>query len=185
MKRLLIFGLFGLSIAVNAQVINFAKTLPVRSFSIGASPTYNVGNFLYPAGMSYFVFAGYGIGYDIDVNLRYGIYEDTDYIGVDMQYLFRETRRSYFSIFGGLHKWNEFGVDLTGSYTYSPQYWVNFSTGLDLDVDLGTEIEVRGWVPLNAGFNATEHIFVFVEYDLPVTERSWDILSLGMNFIIR
>lgn len=185
MKRILILGLFSLSLSLQAQVINFGKTLPVSSFSVGVAPTYNVDNFLYPGGMSYVVFAGYGLRYDIDLNVRYILYNDQDYLGIDMQYLFREARNSYFTFIGGLHKWHEFGADLTGTFTYTPRYQLNLSTGLDMDFDLGTEIEVRAWIPLNFGMNVTERMFVFLEYDLPMTERSWDILSGGLNFIIR
>ncbi len=42
------------------------------------------------------------------------------YFGVDLQYLIYEARNSYFSVIGGLHRWDGFGVDLTGLFTYIP-----------------------------------------------------------------
>ena len=56
----------------DSQVINFGKTLPVRSFGLTFAPVFNVDNvFHYELeGMSYMVMAGYGISYDLDVNLR-------------------------------------------------------------------------------------------------------------------
>jgi hypothetical protein len=35
------------------------------------------------------------------------------------------------------------------------------------------------------GFNINELVFIFAEYDLPVSERSWDILAIGANVVIR
>jgi hypothetical protein len=190
MKRLLYLLLIiaGLTAPVNSQVINFGKTLPMRAFSLTVAPAYNVGNFYHPflKGVSYVAMAGYGIGYDIDVNLKYAYFNNgSDFIGADLQYLFRETRKSYYSFFGGFHKWEEYGIDLTLSYTHTPQYWANLSVGLDLDVDFSNQLELRAWIPLNFGINLDDRYFLFFEYNLPATERAWDILTAGVTFIFR
>ncbi|MCK4751102.1 MAG: hypothetical protein KAT15_28785, partial [Bacteroidales bacterium] len=75
--------------------------------------------------------------------------------------------------------------DLTGLYTYAPRYFMNLSVGLDIDVSFATEMNPRFWVPVNVGFNVNEMMFIYAEYNLPVSERSWDIVALGINFIIR
>jgi len=169
-----------------AQVINFGKTLPVRSFSLTAAPVYNVDNVFHweQAGMSYLVMAGYGFTYNLDMSAKYGYYNGADYFGVDLQYLFRETRQSYYSLYGGVHKWDEYGVDATVTYTYTPQYWANLSIGLDLDVDISV-LELRAWVPLNFGINIDDRYFIYLEYNLPATEEAWDILGGGVTFIFR
>lgn len=140
------------------------------------------------------VMGGYGFGYDVDINLKYGntysytggeLKNSPDFFGIDMQYLFRETRQSYYSLYGGVHKWEEYGVDLTFSYTHTPRYLVNLTAGLDLDVDFSNELELRAWIPLNIGFNFDDRYFIFFEYDLPANERSWDILGGGITFIFR
>lgn len=130
-------------------------------------------------------FGGFGIGYSMDVNLKYIYYPGYDYVGADMQYLFRETRKSYFNVIGGLHYRDGFGFDLTGSYTYSPEFWLNLSVGLDFDVGLAEDLLFQAWIPLNAGVNLGNIIFIFFEYDLPANEKAWDVISLGANFIIR
>jgi hypothetical protein len=189
MKRLLFFLFFATVLAMPAQtqVINFGKTLPMRAFSLTVAPVYNVGNVYHPhlRGMSYMVMAGYGIGYDLDINLKYGYYNGFDFFGADLQYLFRETRKSYYSFFGGIHKWEEYGIDLTLSYTHTPQYWANLSVGLDLDVDFSNQLELRAWIPINFGINLDDRYFLFFEYNLPATERAWDILTAGVTFIFR
>ena len=190
MKRLLLVILLATFTTVLSwtQVINFGKTLPMRAFSLTVAPVYNVGNIFHRdlEGVSYMAMAGYGIGYDLDVNVKYGYYnEGIHFIAADMQYLFRETRKSYYSFYGGMHKWEEYGIDLTVSYTHTPQYWANLSVGLDMDVDFSSELELRAWIPLNFGINFDDRYFVFLEYNLPANERAWDILTAGINFIFR
>jgi hypothetical protein len=62
--------------------------------------------------LSFLAFGGFGVGYSMDFNLKFAHYlSGSDYLGVDMQYLFKETRKSYFNIIGGLHYQNDFGLD--------------------------------------------------------------------------
>ena len=82
-----------------------------------------------------------------------------------------------------------FGVDLTGLFTYSPRYSVNLTVGLDMDInydpDMPNNIRARAWLPVNAGFNLNDVTFLFAEFDLPVSQWSWGIVSVGANFILR
>ena len=189
MKRFLLLFLLLIPILASAQVVNFAKTLPERAFSVGLASAYHSDqNVVYfdAGGASLALSGGYGIQYALDINARYiYFFNGSDYIGVDLQYLIHETRQSYFSVIAGLHKWDEFGFDLTGLYTYSPRYYLNLSVGLDMDLSFATEVNPRFWIPLNVGFNVNEMLFLYAEYNLPVSERSWGIVALGGNFVIR
>lgn len=189
MKRLLLPPIFVVlfSISSSAQVINFGKTLPVGAFSLTLAPLVNTSSVYHPLqeGMSYLVMATYGLGYDVDLSAKYAYTNGADYFGVQAQYLFREERKSYYSFYGGLHKWESYGIDLTVSYTRTPQYWANLTAGLDIDVDFSDDLELRAWIPLNFGINIDDRFFIFLEYDLPATERAWDILGGGVNFIFR
>ena len=80
---------------------------------------------------------------------------------------------------------DDFGFDLTASYTYSPEFWLNLTAGLDIDLMMADNFAFKAWIPLNAGVSFGDIIFIFFEYDLPVNENAWDIISLGANFIIR
>lgn len=185
MKRnLLIFLLFISSLA-SAQVINFGKTLPVGAYSFGAAASYNYDSPYNDGGMSYMAFAGFGASYAVDFNLKYIYLPGRDFFGADVQYLFKETRKSYFNVIAGLHYENDFAFDFTGSYTYSPEFWLNLTIGLDFDVIMADQFRVAAWIPLNAGVSVGNIIFIFVEYDLPANGKSWDVLSLGVNYIIR
>ena len=189
MKRLLFLLLFSLSVTLSGQVVNFAKTLPERAWSVGLTPAWHMDRnvILFDAGGASFALnGGYGLLYSLDLNARYVYFMNgTDYIGVDIQYLVHEARKSYFSVIAGLHKWDQFGFDMTGLFTYMPRYEVNLSIGLDLDLSFASEMNPRIWVPLNVGFNINELVFLFAEYNLPVSERAWDIVAVGVNLVLR
>ena len=189
MKRLILLLLITLPFMASGQVVNFAKTLPERAFSVGLAPAYHIDRnvILFDAGgPAIGINGGYGLQYSLDVNARYIYFQNgRDYFGVDLQYLLHEARFSYFSVIAGLHRWDEYGFDLTGLYTYAPRYDFNFSVGLDMDLSFATEINPRFWIPVNVGYNLNEMMFIYAEYNLPVSERSWDIMALGINFILR
>jgi hypothetical protein len=189
MKRFLFFLLFSMSVTLYGQVVTFAKTLPQRAWSVGLTPAYhndrNVVAFD-AGGASIALNGGYGLLYSLDVNARYiYFFNGADYIGVDAQYLIHEARKSYFSAIGGFHYWDELGMDLTGLFTYMPQYEINLSIGLDFDLSFAEDMNPRFWVPLNVGFNINEMFFLFAEYNLPVSEFAWGILAIGANVVLR
>ena len=189
MRRLLSLFIIAMPVLTSGQVVNYAKTLPQRAYSIGLTPAYHIDKdvILFDAGgVSIFASAGYGIQYSFDVNVKYGYFVNgTDYMSVDIQYLLHESRQNYFSVITGLHKWDEFGFDFTGLFTRSMRYWANFSVGLDVDLDFASDLNPRFWIPVNVGFHANELMFIYLEYNLPVSERAWDIVALGASVVIR
>jgi hypothetical protein len=194
-----------LSVEVAGQVVNYAKTLPERSFSIGLTPAWHFNNGLTglrnlgigeeePGTFSVAATGGHALNYSMDLGVKYMYtYGGKHYFGVDLQYLVHEARQTYFSVVAGLHRWDGYGVDLTGLFTWSPRYFLNFSTGLDLDVDYfpsylesgDSKVGTRFWLPLNVGFNANETAFIYLEYDLNISEWAWGIVALGVNIVIR
>jgi hypothetical protein len=201
MKRFLLLLLIFIPVMASGQVVNYAKTLPVRAFSLGITPAYylgadNVGirgigvdadDFgAFAVGVS----GGYGLQYSLDLNAKFiYVMGGKPLFGADLQYLVHEGRNSYFSVIGGLHHWDNYGVDLTGLFTYALSYSTNFSVGLDLDVDYASEmpnsVRTRVWLPVNIGFNVSRYTFLYAEFDLRVSQWSWGILAVGANFIFR
>lgn len=194
MKRLLFLSLLALALLAlplksSAQVVNFAKTLPQRAFSVGISPAWHSDRnvILFDGGgPSFSLKGGYGVLYSLDVNARYIYFVNgPDYFGADMQYLVHEARYTYISVLGGLHYWDTFGADFTALITYTPRFEISLSTGLDFDLSFASVVNPRFWVPLNVGYQISEMIFLFAEYNLPISDRSWDIFAIGANFILR
>ncbi len=201
MKRLFILLLLAIPMWLSGQVVNYAKTLPERSFSLGVAPSWyfnnsNVG--LRSIGveedqagaLAIAVSGGYGINYALDVNAKViYVVGGKPFIGADLQYLVYETRYTYISVFGGLHYWDNFGADITGLFTYAINYSINLSAGLDFDInydpDMDSSVRFRAWLPVNIGFNINKYTFLYAEYNIQVSQWSWGIAAIGANFIFR
>ncbi|MCP4314187.1 MAG: hypothetical protein GY790_23285 [Bacteroidetes bacterium] len=201
MKRFLLLLSILIPVMASGQVVNYAKTLPVRSFSLGVAPAYFLDNAsvglrtigveadqggAFAVGVS----GGYGLQYSLDLNAKFVyVMGGEPFFGADLQYLIHESRNSYFSVIGGLHYWDNFGVDLTGLFTYSLSYDINVSAGLDLDVNydpaMSNNVRTRVWLPLNIGFNISDYTFLYAEFDLQVSQWAWGIVAVGANFIFR
>ncbi len=186
MRRILVLLLVFIPFLADGQAISYPKTLPLRSYSIGLTPTLNGGQFIMDEGPGIFLSSGFPINYSYDVNFRYGWFPNgPDYFGADIKWLFREQRRQYFTMAAGLHYFYYMGFDLTGVYTYTVNYWLNLAVGIDFDLSFNTFIDRMFWLPLNVGYNADDRIYFYVEYDLPISEQAWDILAVGATFVIR
>jgi len=200
-KRFILLLLIVIPVMASGQVVNYAKTLPVRSFSLGITPAYHLGannvgirNIGVPedqfGAFALGVSGGYGLTYSMDVSAKFiYVMGGKPFFGADLQYLIHEGRNSYFSVIGGVHNWDNFGVDLTGLFTYALSYNVSISGGLDMDVnydpDMPNKIRPRVWLPVNIGFNVSKYTFLYAEFDLQVSQWSWSILAVGANFIFR
>lgn len=198
---IIIPAMVSIPVMVSGQVVNYAKTLPVRSYSLGITPAYHLGADNVgirsigvpddqPGAFAIGVNGGYGLQYSLDVNAKFiYVVGGKPFFGADLQYLIHEGRNSYFSVIGGLHYWDNAGVDLTGLFTYAVSYNVNVSGGLDIDVnydpDMDNNIRPRVWLPVNIGFNVSDYTFLYAEFDLQVSQWSWSILAVGANFVFR
>lgn len=201
MRYLFILLLFSVPMWLSGQVVNYAKTLPERSFSLGVAPSYYFDNAsvgLRSIGveadqggaMAIGLSGGYGINYSLDLNAKIiYVMGGKPFIGADVQYLIYEARSTYISVIGGLHYWDNFGADFTGLFTYAVNYNMNLSVGLDFDVnydpDLDGNVRVRGWLPVNIGFNISRYTYLYAEYNLQISQWSWGIAAIGANFIFK
>ena len=201
MKRLLFLLLLAIPMWLSGQVVNYAKTLPERAFSLGISPGYYFDNAsvgLRSIGveadqggaMAIGLSGGYGINYSLDLNAKIiYVMGGKPFIGADVQYLIYEARYTYISVIGGLHYWDNFGADITGLFTYMLNNNVSLSGGLDFDInydpDLDGNVRFRGWLPVNIGFSISRDTYLYAEYNLPISQWSWGIASIGANFIFK
>jgi len=201
MKRFFILLLIATPLWVSGQVVNFAKTLPERSFSLGVTPSWYFNNSSVglrsigvdedqAGALAIGVSGGYGINYSLDLNAKIiYVMGGKPFIGADVQYLIYEARYTYISVIGGLHYWDNFGADITGLFTYMLNNNVSISGGLDFDVNYDPEMDgnvrFRGWLPVNVGFNVSRYTYLYAEYDLQISQWSWGIASIGANFIFK
>ena len=190
-----------LSAELAAQVGRTARILPRRSFSLGLAPTWypdvnNIGlDALYPddtpeLGLGIGASARFASRYDMDMGARIiYVLEGSPWFGADMMYLVRVSRYSYFFIGGGLHYWDDPGLDITGIFTYYPRFQWGLTAGLDLDVNydprMDSNVRFRAWLPVNVSLEVSDMATLWAEFNLQVSQWSWSHLSLGANINFR
>ena len=94
-KLLLAFAMFLVSIALFSQSFNTGEILKPGQFFAGINPV------LVDKGLGVYLHGGYGIAKRIDFDFRYGIFEGADYVGADMEWDLRSSRRMDLSLVTG------------------------------------------------------------------------------------
>ena len=56
---------------------------------------------------------------------------------------------------------------------------------IDYTSDWDSKVRARVWLPVNIGLNVTETTFLYGEFALRMSEWSWGMFTLGVNFILR
>ncbi len=163
----------------NAQVLGTAQTLKKGTGSVGIVPgiLVNSGNneFLL------FLQGGLGISNGIDLGLRLGVLGDEDYIGADVEF----SSNKHLSLAAGAHSFYDFGLDLTGLYTFYLNSNARFTTGLDMDVVFAeNETVVPLWIPLNLEVGIKKNLVFMLEADIDtgVFDEAYHIISGGVQF---
>ena len=190
-----------LSIGLQGQVGRTARITPQRYYAMGITPFWYPDETaiglvpVYPnknpeVGLGAAISARYGMQYSMDMGIQLAyVYGGKPFIGADILFLVHEARFSYVSLGGGLHYWDNPGIDLRGLFTYNPSYHISITGGLDLDVNydpvMDNKIRTRVWLPLSVGIEVNKTTNFFAEFDLQVSQLSWSMVALGANFVFR
>jgi len=197
----LLLAFLFLSAGLHAQVGRTARITPQRSYMLGIMPIWYPDETatglvpVYPndvpeVGLGAGLSARYGVNYSLDMGIQVAyIYGGKPMLGADLMFLVREARYSYISLGGGVHYWDNPGIDLRALFTYNPRYQISITGGLDLDVNydpvMDNKIRTRVWLPVNVGFEVSKTSTLFAEFNLQVSQLSWSIVALGANIVFR
>jgi opacity protein-like surface antigen len=183
-KIVIIFVLFfGVLSTSQAQVLfNTAQSLQKGNWSIGINPVYadyGDGDF------ALFFHGGYGLGNSSDIGLKLGFGWNEAYVGLDYEKTLLSGKPSV-SLFGGAHYWHDFGLDLGSTVTF-PIGNVNISTGLDLDIvfgkDVNDDLELRAplWLPISLEVYLQKHLSLVFEGNIKLTHSAFTTVGGGIN----
>lgn len=180
MNKLLFTALFIIICAnSHAQVFGTAQTLAKNTGNIGIMPTI----FDYDGDNDFMMFlqGGYGLTKGIDLGVKIGILGDENYFGADVEFHSKKN----FSIAGGIHSYVDFGLDLTGLYTFNLNNKARLTTGLDMDIvfsDPNTLVPL--WIPLNLEVDIKKDLVFMLEagIDTKLFDESYHIMSGGFQY---
>ncbi len=183
LKKLALFSILLCSFLflnpANAQVFNTAQSLQRGSISLTASPTVFMKDGFNTIAL--FTYGTYGIGNGVDLNVKAGFFEDTNYFGASLEWSIRRTV-PYVSLTTGGHTVDDFGLDATLNVTYPTQNGFDIYGGLDTDLILDDDPDLPAWVFLGATYHLQSQLDVMVEGNIGLFEIAPHILAAGFVF---
>lgn len=170
--------LFFLPMAVFAQTFNDGKILKRGNFSAGVNPV--IENKL----PGVYVRGGYGLKRNVDLNVKYGVFEGADYVGADIGWYLKGKRHSDFSLYAGAHGLRNYGLDAGLSAGFTLSSYVTIFSGLDADLNFNVNLDHFVWLPLGLKIYLSPRMRFILEGDLPLVEFAPGILGGGFSFYI-
>lgn len=163
----------------NAQVFNSAQSLQRGSISLTASPTVFMKDGFNTIAL--FTYGTYGIGNGVDLNVKAGFFEDTNYFGASLEWSLRRTI-PYVSLTTGGHSVDDFALDATLNVTYPTRSGFDIHGGLDTDLILDDDPDLPAWIFLGVAYHLQSQLDVMVEGNLGLFEIAPHILAAGFVF---
>ncbi len=163
-----------LSGSLFSQCFNTGEILKPNHFSTGISPLImnnTVGVYLH---------GGYGISKQIDLALKYGIFEHYNYIGADMEWSLRRNNRMNLSLVTGAHSASYLGLDLGMLVSFPVKRNAIFFTGLDSDFNFNLNNDRFFWLPIGIEVNWRKEVSILLEADLPMVDFAPGMLGGGL-----
>ena len=162
--------------SLNAQVFNTAEVLKPMNFSIGLAPIYYYENF------GLLLMGEAGIKSGIDFSLKYAILEYDDYFSADLEWKLLRNKSVALSLTTGCHVYYDFGLDISGNFSYRIKNDIALYTGLDTDWNFGNDLYVPFWIPVGVEINMNKTIAFLFEAELPVNSHARAIIDGGLSF---
>jgi hypothetical protein len=174
---------YGVLSSSQAQVLfSTAQTLKGGAWNIGINPVYgDIGG----GDFAMFFHGGYGLGKNSDLGLKMGFGWGDPYFGLDYERTFLAGKPSV-SVFGGLHYWNDFGLDLGSKVTF-PIGNVKLTTGLDLDIvfgnDTNNDLKMYAplWLPISLEIFLKKQLALVFEGNIKLTRSAFTTVGGGIN----
>lgn len=160
---------------IYSQVFNTASTLKKGKFSLGLNPAYYNDNF------GLFLHGNAGIVSGVDLAIKYGFLDGSDYIGADLEWAILKSKPCI-SITTGAHSQNDFGLDLSGNLSFPVMGGISMYTGVDTDLLFNNDIDLLLWLPFGIEFKIRKRMSFLFEAEIPVTNTAFAIIDGGVMF---
>ncbi len=170
-----LFALF-ISGSLFSQSFNTGEILKPNNFSAGINPVImnnTVGVYFH---------GGYGIAKQVDLALKYGIFQDYKYIGADLEWGLRSNNRMNLSLLTGAHSGSYFGLDLGIAVSFLISGNATLFTGVDSDFNFNLNNDRFFWLPLGIEVKWRRAVSIILEADVPLVDFAPGIFGGGMAF---
>jgi hypothetical protein len=170
---LIFFSMFSYS-----QSFNTGETLRAGHFSTGINPVLSNNS------LGVYLNGGYGISKQIELDLKYGIFNGQDYVGADLEWNLRSTNRMDLSIVTGAHSANYYGLDAGLVASFPVSSYVTILSGVDADFNFNMNHDRFFWWPVGVEVNLSKQVSIMLEADIPLVDFAPGIFGGGIVFYL-
>ena len=179
MKKLFfIAAFFCLQMVTFSQVFNTATILKPGKFSLGFEPVFINRD------LGLFVHGGVGLTHAVDLGMKYGFLNGTDYFGADLEWKLMSGKPNISLTTGG-HVLNDFGLDLALNISFPIGNTASLYTGLDTDINFYKEpvgTQFLPWIPIGVQIYLRPKMAFMLEAEIPLNNYAYNFFGGGLNF---
>ncbi|MCB8995545.1 MAG: hypothetical protein H6538_08050 [Bacteroidales bacterium] len=177
MKKILIAcTLIFSSFLLYSQSFNSGEILKPGHISAGINPV------LVNNGLGIYLHGGYGLINKVDLGVRYGVFEGADYVGADLEWGIRSTKRFDISLVTGAHAVKYFGLDLGVAASFYLGPHATLLTGVDGDINFNDNNDRFFWWPVGVQVAMSKRTSFILEVDIPLVDFAPGIFGGGFSF---
>ncbi len=159
-----------------AQVFNTGEMMPKGKFSAGLEPTYLINSD--HGTLFLFVHGNYGLKNDIGLNFQVGAGGYDTYAGGGINWGLSKN----FSLSTGVHYFGYFGLDGRLNFTVPIKDDARIYSGLDAEVNFGTDVRVPLWVPVGVEIRLRDKLAFSLESEIAITAPAYHLVGAGVIF---
>lgn len=178
MKKIVIVLSFVLCVcSLNAQIFNTSGILKKGEAAVGFQPSMHV----YDSDSDFVMFlhGGVGIGNNLDVGAKIGLFGDATYVAGDIEYGISQT----LSLSAGAHYFDDFGLDGTANVSIPLVSGTKLITGLDMDINfINGDVSIPVWVPIGVRVAVGNGWSMIMEAEIELTNEAYHFFGIGMAY---
>lgn len=177
MKRIyILIAIFFSIFNAKAQVFDTSRIIDSGKGNIGFQPSVFFTD-KDDAEFILFMHAGFGLGNNIDLAAKAGVFGDRTFWGVNAEYGISDS----FSFKLGAHNYYDFGLDLGLNITVPINSSTNFITGIDSDIVFTHENTIMPvWLPLAIEFELGYNWSFILESEIRLSKVGNYFLGAGL-----
>ncbi len=161
------------------QVHNTAHMLQRSYMSLGASPAVFMDDGVND--IAVFTYFGYGFSDRMNLNVRAGFFENSNYLGANLEWLIRSESPAVTLSTGG-HYVDDPGIDVTLNSTFQVARSLDLYAGLDTDLILDDDPDLPAWIFLGGSYHLLDQVDIMAEFNFGIFEIAPHILAAGFVF---
>jgi hypothetical protein len=160
---------------ITGQVFNTATTLKKGKLAFGLNPAYYNENF------ALFLHGNLGIVSGVDLAVKYGFLDGSDYIGADLEWALLKSKPDV-SITTGAHVTDDFALDFSANLSFPVKGGIALYTGADTDLCFNSDIDLLLWIPVGIDIKIRKKLSFLLEGEIPVNDLAFPIIDGGVMF---